>query len=38
MEPGGLMKPFARPFMALFQRGFQRDLNNLKAMMESNRL
>jgi uncharacterized protein YndB with AHSA1/START domain len=38
MEPGGLMKLFARPFMALFQRAFQRDLNNLKAMMESNRL
>jgi uncharacterized protein YndB with AHSA1/START domain len=35
MEPGGVLKPFARPFMALFQRTFQRDVDNLKAMMES---
>jgi uncharacterized protein YndB with AHSA1/START domain len=38
MEPGGLMKPFARPLMALFRRDFQRDLDNLKVMMESSRL
>lgn len=38
MEPGGVMKPFSRPLMAIFQRGFQRDVNNLKAMMESNAL
>jgi uncharacterized protein YndB with AHSA1/START domain len=38
MEPGGVMKPFSRPLMAIFQRAFQRDVNNLKAMMESNAL
>jgi uncharacterized protein YndB with AHSA1/START domain len=38
MEPGGLLKPFDRPFMAIFQRLFQRDLQNLKAMMESHAL
>ena len=38
MEPGGWMKPLAVPFMALFGLGFQKDLNNLKAMMESGRL
>ncbi|HET9754956.1 MAG TPA: SRPBCC family protein [Candidatus Limnocylindrales bacterium] len=38
MEPGGVLKPFGRPFMAVFQRLFQRDINNLKAMMESNAL
>ena len=36
MEPGGVLKPFGRPFMAIFQRAFQRDVNNLKAMMDSN--
>jgi uncharacterized protein YndB with AHSA1/START domain len=35
MEPGGVLKPFSRPLMAIFQRGFQRDVDNLKAMMES---
>jgi uncharacterized protein YndB with AHSA1/START domain len=38
MELDGLMKPLGPPFMAVFQRLFQRDLNNLKAMMESGRL
>ena len=38
MEPGGVLKPLARPFMAVFQRTFQRDVNNLKAMMESGAL
>ena len=38
MEPGGVLKPFARPFMAIFQRAFQRDVDNLKAMMESGAL
>jgi uncharacterized protein YndB with AHSA1/START domain len=38
MEPGGVLKPFSRPLMAIFQRAFQRDVNNLKAMMESNAL
>jgi uncharacterized protein YndB with AHSA1/START domain len=38
MEPGGVLRPFSRPFMAFFQRAFQRDVNNLKAMMESNAL
>lgn len=38
MKPGGLLKPFDRPFMALFQRLFQRDLENLKAMLESHAL
>jgi hypothetical protein len=32
------MKPLSRPLVAIFQRGFQRDVNNLKAMMESNAL
>jgi uncharacterized protein YndB with AHSA1/START domain len=38
LEPGGFLKPFARPLMAVFRRLFQRDLENLKAMMESNAL
>jgi uncharacterized protein YndB with AHSA1/START domain len=38
MEPGGVMKPFGRPLMAIVQRLFQKDVNNLKAMMESNAL
>ncbi len=38
MEPGGVVKPFSRPLMAIFQRAFQRDVNNLKAMMEANAL
>jgi uncharacterized protein YndB with AHSA1/START domain len=38
MEPGGVVKPFSRPLMAIFQRAFQRDVKNLKAMMESNAL
>ena len=38
MEPGGWMRPFAGPFMSLFGRAFQKDLDNLKAMMESGRL
>jgi len=38
MEPGGWMRPLAIPFMKLFGIGFQKDLNNLKTMMESGRL
>jgi uncharacterized protein YndB with AHSA1/START domain len=38
LQPGGVLKPFAGPFMAMFQRLFQRDLENLKAMMESHAL
>lgn len=38
MQPGGLLKPFDRPFMAMFKRLFQRDLENLRAMMESHAL
>jgi uncharacterized protein YndB with AHSA1/START domain len=38
MEPGGVLRPFSKPFMAYFQRLFQRDLDNLKAMMESGAL
>lgn len=39
MEPAGLWKPFgSRPSMALFRRLFQRDLDNLKVMMESGQL
>lgn len=38
MEPGGLLRPFDGPFMVLFGRLFQRDLENLKAMMESHAL
>ena len=38
LQPGGILKPFAVPFMAMFRRLFQRDLENLKAMMESHRL
>jgi uncharacterized protein YndB with AHSA1/START domain len=38
MEPGGWLKPFAGPFMSLFGRIFQKDLDSLKAMMESGRL
>jgi uncharacterized protein YndB with AHSA1/START domain len=38
MEPGGVLKPFGRPLMAVFRRAFQRDVDNLKAMMESNAL
>ena len=35
LEPGGWLKPFAGPLMAVIARGFQRDLNNFKAMMEA---
>ena len=35
MEPAGLLGVFSRPFMATFGLLFQRDLNNLKKMMES---
>ena len=38
MEPGGLLRPFAGPFMSFFGRAFQKDLDNLKVMMESGRL
>lgn len=38
LEPGGILKPFARPSMAVFQRTFQRDVDNLKSMMESGAL
>ena len=39
MEPGGLWKPLgSRPFMAMFGRRLQRDLDNLKVMMESGQL
>ncbi len=38
MQPGGLLTPFDRPFMVMFQRLFQRDLENLRAMMESHAL
>ena len=38
LQPGGFLKPFAVPFMAIFKRLFQRDLENLKAMMESHTL
>ena len=38
LEPGGILKPFARSFMAVFQRTFQRDVDNLKSMMESGAL
>jgi uncharacterized protein YndB with AHSA1/START domain len=39
MEPAGLWKPLgSRPGMALFGRRFQRDLDNLKVMMESGQL
>jgi uncharacterized protein YndB with AHSA1/START domain len=38
MEPGGLMKPFSRQFMAYFEKAFQRDLDNLKVVMESGAL
>ena len=38
MEPGGWLRPFAGPFMSFFGRAFQKDLDNLKAMMESGRL
>lgn len=39
IEPAGLWRPFGtRPFMALFGRRLQRDLDNLKVMMESGRL
>ena len=38
MEPGGWLKPFAGPFMSFFGRAFQKDLDGLKAMMESGRL
>ena len=34
LKPGGFLKPFGRPFMAVFADLFQRDLRNLKAMME----
>lgn len=35
MEPGGWVRPLSRPFMVVFERGFQRDLDNLKVVMES---
>jgi uncharacterized protein YndB with AHSA1/START domain len=38
MEPGGWMKPFSRQFMAYFEKAFQRDLDNLKVVMESGAL
>jgi uncharacterized protein YndB with AHSA1/START domain len=39
IEPAGRWKPLgSRPFMALFGRLFQRDLDNLKVMMESGQL
>jgi carbon monoxide dehydrogenase subunit G len=39
MEPAGLWKPLgSRPLMGLFGRRFQRDLDNLKVMMESGQL
>ena len=38
LKPGGFLAPFARPLMAVFERLFQRDLENLKAMMESHAL
>lgn len=39
MEPAGLWKPLgSRPGMALFGARFQRDLDNLKVMMESGQL
>ena len=38
MEPGGWLAPLAGPFMLFFGRAFQKDLDNLKAMMESGRL
>ena len=38
MDPGGWLRPFGGPFMSLFGRTFQKDLDNLKAMMESGRL
>jgi hypothetical protein len=39
MEPARLWKALgSRPFMALFGRAFQRDLDNLKVMMESGQL
>ena len=38
MDPGGWLRPFGGPFMALFGRTFQKDLDNLKAVMESGQL
>jgi len=38
LELGGLWRPFTPLLVGLFERGFQRDLNNLKAMMESRAL
>ena len=35
MEPGGWLRPLSKPFMAIFERMFQRDLDNLKLVMES---
>jgi len=35
MEPGGWMRPLSKPFMAVFERSFQRDLDSLKVVMES---
>jgi uncharacterized protein YndB with AHSA1/START domain len=35
MEPGGWLRPLSKPFMAVFERMFQRDLDNLKRVMES---
>jgi uncharacterized protein YndB with AHSA1/START domain len=39
IEPAGLWKPLgSRPFITLFGRRLQRDLDNLKVMMESGQL
>jgi uncharacterized protein YndB with AHSA1/START domain len=38
MQPGGLLRPFDRPFMAMFQRLFQRDIGTLRAVMEAHAL
>lgn len=38
MEPAGIWKLIVPAFMPIFRRTFQRDLNNLKHMMESGQL
>jgi uncharacterized protein YndB with AHSA1/START domain len=38
MQLTGPLRLIERPLVALFGRGFQRDLNNLKRMMESDQL
>jgi uncharacterized protein YndB with AHSA1/START domain len=35
LNPGGVIKHFERPMLALTRRGFQSDLENLKRLMES---